>query len=534
MKFKKFGMGNGKEAFFESRLNEKVNVIYSDDNNRGKTLLLQGMLYSIGNNPIFPEGFDYKDYTFYSLIEMNGSEFHFVRKNSSFIVKSDDGLSIFDSEQELRRYLSKFYGKIPKVNKKGTDITVDLATLYETFFIGQDRRTPSGLIGDRYFNKEDFKSMLAQLSGIDRPIYVSFEELEIKNKIKELQNTHKSLLKKIKIISKNPRLASFTSKSKDNIDVEELRKRAREISDEILDKRKKRNKEEIRVSNLESLKGELSSLNRNMQLGEVICNECGSDKIIFKNKDLNFDVSNIEVRGEILSSISKNIESKNELIASLSHEINTLQSKLTKLEKESPPDIFQLAMFSDDIRTMEEFDKEAHEVTADIKEYQRQKDNLSKGVNDTKAQVAKFISEITDHMNEICREIDHDGRLRFDDIFSKQQTVYSGSDEQEYYFCRTLAINKKLNHTFPIIIDSFRDGELSTSKEMKMLDLYIKLGKQVILTSTLKSEEYSNNKYSNSNINAIDYSNHKNGKLLSKEYNVEFLEHLENIPGLNL
>lgn len=37
------GFGNNEEAFIEKRLSKKVNVIYSDDNNKGKTLLIQGI-----------------------------------------------------------------------------------------------------------------------------------------------------------------------------------------------------------------------------------------------------------------------------------------------------------------------------------------------------------------------------------------------------------------------------------------------------------------------------------------------------------
>ncbi len=53
-----------------------------------------------------------------------------------------------------------------------------------------------------------------------------------------------------------------------------------------------------------------------------------------------------------------------------------------------------------------------------------------------------------------------------------------------------MALNNILSHNFPLIIDSFREGELSSSKEILMLDEFIKLNKQVILTSTLKDEEY--------------------------------------------
>ena len=532
MIFKAFGIGNKAESFYEDRFCDSVNVIYSDDNNRGKTLVIQGMLYSIGNSPIFPEGFDYKSYTFYSLVNINNIDYQFIRKGSSFVVKAEGSLKIFDNESELRSFLSSLIGLIPKVQKKGMDVTIDLTTFYEMFFIGQDRRTPSALIGNGYFKKDDFKSMLCQLGGIERPNFDSDNELETKLKIKQLQAHYKSLIKKMSLLSKNPSLAQLTSKIGDYEDALLVRNKAKKLTEEINEKRKQRNKEIIRIEKLNTLTNELNSLNRSMDLGEIVCADCGSDKVIFKNKSIEFDVSNKEVRQEILKSISDNIADKNDAITSFTHEINILQGRLVNLEKETPTDLFQLAMFSDDIRTEEQYDSDAHQILLEINELESKKINLKKGFNDTKDQCSEFLDGIIKLMNQYCDRIDPNGRLHFTELFSKQNTVYSGSDEQEYYYCRTMAINSILDHNYPIIIDSFRDGELSSNKEDKMLKEYISLGKQVILTSTLKTEEYKNLKYSTPQINDIDYSKHPNGKLLSNSYNKKFEECLNEFGGL--
>ena len=65
MKILKVGFGNRKEAFLEDRFTDGVNIIYSQDNNKGKTLVMQAILYAIGNESIFPSGFDYNNYYFY-------------------------------------------------------------------------------------------------------------------------------------------------------------------------------------------------------------------------------------------------------------------------------------------------------------------------------------------------------------------------------------------------------------------------------------------------------------------------------------
>lgn len=68
-----------------------------------------------------------------------------------------------------------------------------------------------------------------------------------------------------------------------------------------------------------------------------------------------------------------------------------------------------------------------------------------------------------------------------------------------------------------------------------MLDIYRKLDGQVILTSTLKDEEYSNDKYSRiDGVNTMDYSNHQVCKILSKQHVKEFLMITSGFEGLVL
>lgn len=65
MIIKSIALGNVEEAYVEERLTDGVNIIFSDDNNKGKTLVMQGMMYAMGNQPIFPKGFNYRSNYFY-------------------------------------------------------------------------------------------------------------------------------------------------------------------------------------------------------------------------------------------------------------------------------------------------------------------------------------------------------------------------------------------------------------------------------------------------------------------------------------
>ena len=80
---KKIAFGDKSEAFIESRLNDRLNIIFSDDNNRGKTIVMQGLMYSLGYASIFPSTFPYKDKYFYSEVEFNDEKYEFLRKRNS-------------------------------------------------------------------------------------------------------------------------------------------------------------------------------------------------------------------------------------------------------------------------------------------------------------------------------------------------------------------------------------------------------------------------------------------------------------------
>ena len=48
MKILKVAVGNAHEAFIEDNFTDKVNIISSDDNNKGKTIVIQAMMYAMG------------------------------------------------------------------------------------------------------------------------------------------------------------------------------------------------------------------------------------------------------------------------------------------------------------------------------------------------------------------------------------------------------------------------------------------------------------------------------------------------------
>lgn len=144
-----------------------------------------------------------------------------------------------------------------------------------------------------------------------------------------------------------------------------------------------------------------------------------------------------------------------------------------------------------------------------------------------KEQQIAILTDILNEMNAIYKAIDPNGNLHFDDLFTKKDEVYSGS-EATIYLSRIYALSKVLNHNYPIVVDSFRAEDLSTSKENIVLELYKELSNQVIFTTTLKLEELG--KYdSRTDIHHIDYKEHLPSKMLSEIYVDEFRELLRSL-----
>ena len=139
---------------------------------------------------------------------------------------------------------------------------------------------------------------------------------------------------------------------------------------------------------------------------------------------------------------------------------------------------------------------------------------------EAKQKCKEMKEDIVSRMNKLYREVDPQGRTFFDDIFTKRDETYSGSEEQEYYYSRVLAINDYFNHSYPLLIDCYKSGEISSQKEDIMIKKFITRKKQVIITSTLKEEEYTAQKYDQykGDANVIDYSDNESSKLLQPLY----------------
>lgn len=525
MIIKKFAFGNHNEAYVESRFKSHVNIIFSNDNNKGKTLVLQGIMYSLGNEPIFPSGFEFANYYFYLSVDFNGDLVEFLRKKNSIIIKTDSDFQICHTITEFKYFLRKFIPNLPEIIKNDHQRVVDPNLFYELFFIGQDKRNTSNIISRGFYNKKDFINMIFSMSNIVTPTMSPAEVSQIKEDIKTKSNKLKALNKEIARLKINPEIANLVMTSSDKQDFLQKKKAIREMLGSISKLKRSRTGETNRKYKLSSLLVELNSLNRNIDLGQIICSDCGSDKIIYKNTDFDFEISNKVVRKSIISSIKQSILVKEEIIDELSRNIAKEQRQLDSELKQVSPTLRDVLLYKDELKDASTIDSEAIFLLQDIEELKGTLKNNTSITDEDKKQQKQMLTSLLKSMNSFYKEISPSGVLSFKDLFTKKDETYSGSEEQEFYFCKMMALRNYFKHNLPLIIDSFRDGEISSNKETLMLDIFKKQTNQVILTSTLKDEEYDIKKYTTSSqLNALDYSVIEDSQILSDQYSTEFVQ----------
>lgn len=120
MIIKKIAVGNSQEAYIEKRINENLNVISSDDNNKGKTIIIQSLMYCLGSAPVFPSSFKFKKYYYIIEFEHNETLYTLSRKNDTFVLYVKKSILIFDNVSELKRYWTKNIFPLPQIVKDST------------------------------------------------------------------------------------------------------------------------------------------------------------------------------------------------------------------------------------------------------------------------------------------------------------------------------------------------------------------------------------------------------------------------------
>ena len=107
MIIKKIAVGNEKEAYIEDRIKTGVNILYSNDNNKGKTVLIQCISYALGYSEIFPNDFNINDYYVYLEVEIDSKIIKILRKRRNIFLIIKEELYKFDNIIEYKYFFYK-------------------------------------------------------------------------------------------------------------------------------------------------------------------------------------------------------------------------------------------------------------------------------------------------------------------------------------------------------------------------------------------------------------------------------------------
>lgn len=524
MIIKKIAIGNGEEAYIEDSFSEGVNIILSDDNNKGKTIVTQSILYALGNKPIYPNSFKYKDYIYYLEFAHNEKDFVIVRSGDTFALQSLEGIHIFDGMAELKRFWTNNIFELPTILFDGNRKIVDMELFVQMFFVAQDGKDTSTIFNSGYYHKDDFKNMILSYAGTYSSEITPDEIKKLKERIKSLKSKRQEQIKLSDFYKEISPATEYLSRIKDKEAFNQKVSDMEAITEDIADLRKKRNQLTSKKSLWNGTLKELRSLNRNIEVGELRCMDCDSSNIAYKGKGkstYSFDVSSPEMRANIISSIQEKIGDIEEEIKKCDFEIHELQSDLNKLLSDDEITIENIVAYKSGFKNAEEIEETVRNLDAEIEECENK---LSQGVSlaDSGNQKRElFYQKFMKAMNAAKKRIDPESDNDYAGMFTKRGSVISGSEETVFYVSRLLATVEMIEHECPIVMDSFRAEDLSTDKETRVINELLSLRNQCILTTTLKAEE--KGKYDMfEGIHILDYTNHRTNKILGEEHLANF------------
>ena len=521
-------LGNEAEAYILDDFIDGINIINSDDNHVGKTIVMQSIMFAMGSEAMFPHNFKPKEYVFIIDLDVDGEAISILRSRDTFAIKKRDELVFEESKRDFDEFWSDNICALPSIIKDGKLQRVGLPLFNQLSFVNQTPRNTSSLIGS-YYKKDDFKEMVFAIVGLDARQLDSQAERELKDRKGKLKTRRKELAKLVRDLRESGTSLAAISPTADREETSRFVEQLDKLKNDISERQKLRNHAYVRMKKNEQLRRELGSLNRELKTGSIVCLDCGSKAIGYSMPESNvaFDITTQDMRQEILRTIDYKIDDYVGEVERLEKEIRELQIRFNALAETREISLIDIISVKDDYGNLEEMDRELTAIIDEIEDIDK-KLEFSKNVD---AELRKdrndFMRKVLISMNHL-REVVNDGieTEDYDDLFTTNNKPYTGSEATEFYLARVYSLAKHVKHQLPIVIDSFRAEELSTRREDLALPLYEELQNQVILSATLKGQEAG--KYDErTDVHSIDFSGYAVNHLLSEDYVEQFMRKLE-------
>lgn len=529
MQIRKSAIGNASEAFIEDRYNDNVNIISSNDNSKGKTIVVQSLLYALGNEPSFPSDFKYQNYYHYVEFDCDGNNYIICRKQDSFVVNKNRSPLPQMNINGLKSMFAQEVFHLPSIFKDGMVQIVDPVLFFQIFAIKQDSPNIASIDGG--YSKDDFENMIYNALGVGILEELEREKSNYDNDLEKCKTEKKDYEKIFKAKGENPTF-NFVKEASELEEFDEKYKQLNVYCNELEKIEIAKDEAFIELRSLSKLKNELVALNKNTQYGEFRCGECNSKKIIYTFSKMNysFDVSTPEMRKNILTSIEDSIKNCQERYDGINESLKSTKGKIHRLIEHKNLSIEFILLYKKELLETNGIEQKINDVNSKIEELKEEISNLKEMIESGKRECILIRDKIKDYFRELLSMYELPDNIEF---FPSKSKSPMGSDKMFVKIIKLWTLRRLLNHNYPIIVDSFRDGELSSNNEQHIVDYMLHLTtNQVILTATMKNEEL--NKYKGkTQINHIDYSVHIKRKILDGN-NVDKFKNLLSEIGINI
>lgn len=518
-------IGNENESYIQDDFAiAGVNIISSDENHVGKTIVMQAIMYALGSEARFPPSFKSKEYLFIVDLEVDGRELSILRNRDSFVVLDGETITPIESSGDFGVFWNDHISALPTIIKDGSQTIVGLPLYTQIAFVPQAGRS-TARTSTSYFNKDDFKEMVYALKGLDARTLDKKSIANLKNKRSTLNTRREELAKQASSLRKIGTSLAVVSPTANREETTRFIEQLDSLKNSIVGLKNERNHAYTRRAKNETVKKELNSLNREIKVGSVICMNCGSDEIGYKlpGSDYVFDITTSEMRSQILLSVQRKIDTYQKEIEELDLEIRELQNQFNKLADSREITLEDIFAARQDYTDLEAIDREITNISDQIDSIDEQLKEAKTIDKELSEDRAAFNAALLATMNDVRRTINESDSVEdYTDLFTTNNSPYIGSEATEFFLAKTYSLAKHIHHGLPIVIDSFRAEELSTGREERVLPLFIDLPNQVIFSATLKGEEVG--KYhGREGISSIEYIGYTQNKLLSTRDNERFL-----------
>lgn len=527
-------IGNETESYVQDGFSDGVNIITSVENHVGKTIVMQSIMYALGADAKFPPSFKDKQHLFIVDIDIEGQEISILRNKDLFVVKDGDEITPIDSKRGFDEYWNENISTLPTIIKNGEPTLAGLSIYTQMAFVPQADRSTSNTLGS-YFKKDDFIEMVYALRGLDARQMDDKTMKGLKHKQSSLRTREKELSRQAGALRKVGSSISAVSPTVDRDEKKQFIAELDELNNEIAELKKRRNHAYTRMKKNQLVLTELRSLNREVRIGSVVCMKCGSESIGYKmpGSEFVFDITTDDMRSQILRTVQDKIDGYSAEADELDVEIREAQRRFNSLAATKTVTLEDIYAAREDYADLEQVDCELAATRDEIENIGRQLKEARQLDKELTESRSSYKTVLIGSMNSLRRALnDGSDDNEYYELFTKVNSPYIGSEATEFLLARTYSLAKHVGHGLPIVIDSFRAEELSTSREERALPFFEELSNQVILSATLKKEEAG--KYKDmAGVTNIDYTGYREDHLLSERCNSVFSSKVESF-GIKL